>query len=54
MLLSIPFLGANINHSNRQHRDLTAAILRGRSERAHQVMAEHCDDTAALLRGFLG
>jgi GntR family transcriptional repressor for pyruvate dehydrogenase complex len=54
MLLSIPFLGANINHSHRQHRDLTLAIQRGRSERARQVMEEHCDDTAALLRGFLG
>jgi GntR family transcriptional repressor for pyruvate dehydrogenase complex len=54
MLLSIPFLGTNISHSHRQHRDLATAILRGRSERAHQVMAEHCDDTAALLRAFLG
>jgi GntR family transcriptional regulator, transcriptional repressor for pyruvate dehydrogenase complex len=54
MLLSIPFLGANISHSHRQHRDLTSAILKGRIERARQVMEEHCDDTAALLRGFLG
>ncbi len=53
MLLSIPFLGANISHSHRQHRDVTSAVLRGRPERAHQVMEEHCDDTAALLRAFL-
>ncbi|MGZ5403590.1 MAG: FadR/GntR family transcriptional regulator [Nocardioides sp.] len=54
MLLSIPFLGANISHSHHQHRDLTSAVLRGRPERAHQVMEEHCDDTAALLRALLG
>ena len=54
MLLSIPFLGANISHSHRQHRDLTTAILKGRADRARRVMEEHCDDTAALLRAFLG
>jgi len=54
MLLSIPFLGANISHSHRQHRDLSTAILKGRTDRARQVMEEHCDDTGALLRAFLG
>jgi GntR family transcriptional repressor for pyruvate dehydrogenase complex len=54
MLLSIPFLGANISHSHRQHRDITTAIVKGRADRARRVMEQHCDDTAALLRGFLG
>jgi GntR family transcriptional repressor for pyruvate dehydrogenase complex len=54
MLLAIPVLGANIGHSDRQHRAVTGAILSGRPERARQVMEEHCDDTAALLRGLVG
>ena len=54
MLLSIPVLEANISHSHRQHRRLVTAILRGRPTRARRVMEEHCDDTAALLRGLLG
>jgi GntR family transcriptional repressor for pyruvate dehydrogenase complex len=53
MLGSIPVLEANISHSHRQHRSLTTAILRGRADRARRVMEEHCDDTAALLRGLL-
>ena len=54
MLGSIPVLEANIGHSHRQHRSLTTAIVRGRPDRARRVMEEHCDDTAALLRGLLG
>lgn len=54
MLLSIPFLGANINHSHAQHKALVAAIQGGRADRARRVMAEHCQDTAALLRGLIG
>jgi GntR family transcriptional repressor for pyruvate dehydrogenase complex len=54
MLLAIPVLGANIAHSDRQHAALVKAILGGRAERARTVMEEHCDDTAALLRGLLG
>lgn len=53
MLGSIPVLEANIGHSHRQHRSLTTAIVRGRPDRARRVMEEHCDDTAALLRGLL-
>ena len=54
MLSAIPVLEANIAHSDTQHARIVSAILGGREERAHQVMQEHCDDTAALLRGLLG
>lgn len=54
MLLAIPVLGANIAHSDRQHAALVRAILAGRPAKARTVMEEHCDDTAALLRGLLG
>jgi GntR family transcriptional repressor for pyruvate dehydrogenase complex len=54
MLLAIPVLDANIAHSDRQHDVLVRAIRRGNHDRARAVMEEHCDDTAALLRGLLG
>jgi GntR family transcriptional repressor for pyruvate dehydrogenase complex len=54
MLLAIPVLEANIAHSDRQHAALVRAIKAGRPERARRVMEEHCDDTAALLRGLVG
>ena len=54
MLLAIPVLEANIAHSDRQHAALVRAILAGNADRARRVMEEHCDDTAALLRGLLG
>jgi GntR family transcriptional repressor for pyruvate dehydrogenase complex len=54
MLLAIPVLGTNIAHADRQHAALGRAILAGRAARARTVMEEHCDDTAALLRGLLG
>ena len=54
MLLAIPVLEANIAHSDRQHAALVRAILAGQPERARRVMEEHCDDTAALLRGLVG
>jgi len=54
MLSAIPVLEANIAHSDTQHARIVSAILAGREDRAHQVMQEHCDDTAALLRGLLG
>lgn len=54
MLLAIPVLGTNIAHSDRQHAALVTAILAGRPAKARMVMEEHCDDTAALLRGLLG
>ena len=54
MLLAIHQLDANNAHSDRQHAVLVRAIRRGIHDRARAVMEEHCDDTAALLRGLLG
>ncbi len=54
MLSAIPVLRTNISHSDTQHAALVRAVLEGRPDRAHQTMEEHCDDTAALLRGLLG
>jgi GntR family transcriptional repressor for pyruvate dehydrogenase complex len=54
MLLAIPVLNANIAHSDRQHAVVVRAILAGKPERARRAMEEHCDDTAALLRGLVG
>jgi GntR family transcriptional repressor for pyruvate dehydrogenase complex len=53
MLVAIPVLDVNIEHSGRQHRQLLDAVLKGDSTRARRVMERHCDDTAALLRGLL-
>jgi GntR family transcriptional regulator, transcriptional repressor for pyruvate dehydrogenase complex len=53
MLVAIPVLDVNIEHSGRQHRQVLDAVLRGDSTRARRVMESHCDDTAALLRGLL-
>jgi GntR family transcriptional repressor for pyruvate dehydrogenase complex len=53
MLLAIPVLDANIAHSDRQHALVVKAINRGAAARARTVMEEHCDDTAALLRGLV-
>jgi GntR family transcriptional repressor for pyruvate dehydrogenase complex len=54
MLSAIPVLDANIAHSDTQHTRIVKAVLAGHVARARQVMEEHCDDTAALLRGLLG
>jgi GntR family transcriptional repressor for pyruvate dehydrogenase complex len=54
MLLAIPVLPVNITHSSRQHADIVTAILKGNASRARATMENHCDDTAALLRGLLG
>ena len=54
MLSAIPVLQTNIAHSDTQHAALVRAVLDGRPDRARQTMEEHCDDTAALLRGLLG
>lgn len=54
MLLAIPVLDANIAHSDRQHAAVVRAVLAGRPDRARRAMEEHCDDTAALLRGLVG
>ena len=54
MLQRIPVLEANLDHSHRQHRAIVHAVLGGDAAKARQTMEEHCDDTAALLRGLLG
>jgi GntR family transcriptional regulator, transcriptional repressor for pyruvate dehydrogenase complex len=54
MLSAIPVLQTNITHSDTQHAALVRAVLDGRPDRARRTMEEHCDDTAALLRGLLG
>lgn len=54
MLCAIPVLETNIGHSHRHHKAISRAILDGRPDDARAAMEEHCDDTAALLRGFLG
>lgn len=54
MLQAIPVLEVNIEHSSRQHRSIVAAIIAGEATKARRAMEQHCDDTAALLRGLLG
>ena len=54
MLIAIPVLKVNIEHSDAQHADIVDAILCPDANRARRVMESHCDDTAALLRGLLG
>ena len=54
MLQAIPVLEVNIEHSSSQHRAIVEAIITGDQTRARRAMEQHCDDTAALLRGLLG
>lgn len=54
MLLAIPVLEVNIEHSSRQHAAIVTAVLAGDAGRARRTMVQHCDDTAALLRGLIG
>jgi GntR family transcriptional repressor for pyruvate dehydrogenase complex len=54
MLMQIPVYDVNIGHSDRQHERILHAVLDGKPDKARQTMEEHCDDTAALLRGLLG
>jgi DNA-binding FadR family transcriptional regulator len=53
LLRAIPVIPANIQHSDRQHAAIVAAILAGQPELARSEMEEHIDGTAALLRGLL-
>lgn len=53
LLDEIPLLPPNLAHSNAQHEQIVAAILRGDPEAARHAMAEHLAGTAALLRAFL-
>lgn len=54
LLSAIPVLRRNIEHSHDQHEAIVAAILEQRPEVARAAMEEHCDATAALLRGLIG
>ncbi|MFE4591684.1 FadR/GntR family transcriptional regulator [Streptomyces laurentii] len=53
LLDCIPLLVRNLEHSQRQHTAVVEAILAGDADGARAAMREHCDGTAALLRGFL-
>lgn len=53
-LRRIPVIPANIEHSDRQHAAVVAAILAGDPDVARSTMEEHVDASAALLRGLLG
>lgn len=52
-LEEIPFLHKNITNSERQHQQIAKSILEGRADTARSVMEDHCDATAALLKGLL-
>jgi GntR family transcriptional repressor for pyruvate dehydrogenase complex len=54
LLVAIPVLRRNIEHSHDQHKAIVAAVLAGDALTARAVMEEHCDATSALLRGLLG
>jgi DNA-binding FadR family transcriptional regulator len=53
LLDCIPLLVRNLEHSQRQHVALVAAVLDRDADGARKMMREHCGGTAALLRGFL-
>ncbi|WP_406859844.1 FCD domain-containing protein [Streptomyces sp. HUAS MG47] len=53
LLDCIPLLVRNLEHSQRQHTALVEAVLAGDAARARETAREHCEGTAALLRGFL-
>lgn len=54
LLNAIPLLPTAIDHSNEHHREIIAAIVKGRRLLARAAMEEHLAATASLLRGFLG
>jgi DNA-binding FadR family transcriptional regulator len=53
LLAAIPVLRRNLDHSDTQHTAIVDAILAGDPQLARAAMEEHCDGTAALLRGLL-
>lgn len=53
LLDCIPLLVRNLEHSQAQHLALVEAVLAGDADGARAAMREHCEGTAALLRGFL-
>jgi DNA-binding FadR family transcriptional regulator len=54
LLSAIPVIRRNLDHSDAQHDRIVDAILHGDPAAARLAMEEHCDGTAALLRGLLG
>jgi DNA-binding FadR family transcriptional regulator len=54
LLAAIPVIRRNLDHSDAQHDRVVEAILAGDPVVARTEMEEHCDATAALLRGLLG
>ncbi|WFR73447.1 FCD domain-containing protein [Prescottella defluvii] len=53
LLRVVPVMGPALDHSNEQHEMIVEAILKGDPERARQVMSDHVEATAELIRGFL-
>ncbi|MCM2390403.1 FadR/GntR family transcriptional regulator [Streptomyces albipurpureus] len=53
LLDCIPLLVRNLEHSQHQHSVLVEAVLDGDADGAREMMREHCEGTASLLRGFL-
>jgi DNA-binding FadR family transcriptional regulator len=53
LLGSLPSLQPPLDHSNEQHAQMVDAILEHDPHRARELMVEHLEATAALLRGFL-
>lgn len=49
----IPLLAPNIEHSDRQHEAIVAAVLKGQPEAAALAMEEHLEGSEQLLVGFL-
>jgi DNA-binding FadR family transcriptional regulator len=54
LLSAIPVIRRNLDHSDAQHDRIVDAILHGDAGAARVAMEQHCDGTAALLRGLLG
>ncbi|QBJ97197.1 FadR family transcriptional regulator [Rhodococcus sp. ABRD24] len=53
LLRVVPVMGPALEHSNEQHEMIVEAILKGDPDRARQVMSDHVEATAELVRGFL-
>jgi DNA-binding FadR family transcriptional regulator len=54
LLLAFPRLEPAIAHADRQHAELVSAIAVGDAAGARDVMVEHVEASASLIRGFLG
>lgn len=54
LLSVIPVLTRNLEHSNADHVALVTAVLANEPDAARAIAEEHCDKTAALLRGLVG